>query len=430
MIRDNFVIKGDVCYSASLNELKCIKNGYLVCKDGLSEGVFDKLLPEYASFPLLDYSGMLVVPGMVDLHIHAPQFTFRGMGMDLELLDWLKTYTFPEEAKYADPDYARMAYRDFAGKMTNSATTRAVIFATVFKDSTIMLMDMLEKSGLKTYVGKVNMDMDAPDNLKEENAFHSAFDTVEWLKAIENRYQNTKPILTPRFLLSCSAKLMEELSEIQTQYGLPVQSHLSENPEEVEMVKKLYPDAEFYGDGYDKYGLFGNGVKTVMAHCVYSTDEEAKRLKDNQVFVAHCASSNMNLSSGIAPIRKYLNMGIKVGIGTDVAAGESESVFRAIADSIQVSKLYWRLADSSCQPLSFEEAFYLATVGGGEFFGKVGSFEKGYEFDAVVLDDYEMSGLNDFTVRNRLERAIYLEADATCIVKKFAGGREILIDKE
>ena len=428
MVKQNFVLKGDICYSPSLKELKCVKNGYLVCKDGICEGVFEKLLPEYIEFPLIDCSGMLVVPGMVDLHIHAPQFTFRGMGMDLELLDWLKTYTFPEETKYADVDYSRMAYREFAHTMKNSATTRAVVFATVHREATVMLMDLLEETGLITYVGKVNMDSDAPDDLREESAEISAFDTVGWLEDIEGRYVRTKPIITPRFLPSCSEKLLNELKEIREKYDLPVQSHLSENPDEVALVKKLFPKAAFYGDGYDRYGLFGKEAKTVMAHCVYCTDDEVERIYNNGVFVAHCPTSNMNLSSGIAPIRRFLEKGIKVGLGTDVGAGECESVFRAIGDTIQVSKLYWRMASKDCAPLSFAEAFYLATAGGGEFFGKVGKFEKGFEFDAVVVDDYELSGLNEIPIISRLERAIYLEADNKYIYKKYVGGNEIDLD--
>ncbi len=428
MINDNFVIKGDICYSKSLTDLECIKNGYLVCKDGVSEGVFEKLPAEYIDFALIDCSGMLVLPGMVDLHIHAPQFTFRGIGMNLELLDWLKTYTFPEEIKYKDPDYARVAYRDFVKKMKKSATTRAVVFSTIHRQSTEMLMEMLEESGLITYVGKVNMDREAPKALKENDAETSLEETVAWLSDISGKFPHTKPIITPRFLISCTDELLEGLGKVAREYDLPVQSHLSENPEEVKLVHELFPTASCYGDGYDMYGLFGKDVKTVMAHCVYSTDEEVDRILNNGVFVAHCPTSNMNLASGIAPIRKYLNLGIKVGIGTDIGAGESESMFRALCDAIQVSKLYSRLVDKAYKPLAFEEAFFLATMGGGEFFGKVGSFEKGYEFDAVIIDDFELSGLNDFPLRSRLERAVYLEADTMYLSKKFVKGREVKAD--
>ena len=423
---NSFVIKGDICWSKDRKQLATFENSYLVCADGISQGVFRKLPEEYAALPLLDYRGKLVIPGMVDLHIHAPQYAFRGLGMDMELLDWLKTYTFPEEAKYAELAYADKAYGIFADRMKNSATTRACIFATVHRGATILLMDKLEAAGLVTYVGKVNMDRDAPEDLREPSAEYSAFDTFGWLNSIQGRYRNTMPILTPRFLPSCSDYLLSELREVREAYDLPIQSHLSENPGEVELVHKLFPKAAFYGAGYEHFGLFGGQCKTVMAHCIYSGWEEIDLIKKNGVYVAHCPASNMNLSSGIAPIRKYLNLGIHVGLGSDVAGGESESIFRAITNAVQVSKLYWRLVDQSCPPLSFEEGFYLATVGGGEFFGRVGSFDPGFEFDAVILNDGELCLSNDLTIEQRIQRDVYLQADSSCIIAKFARGRRIL----
>lgn len=422
----SFVIKGDICWSRNIKELNSSAESYLVCIDGRSAGVFTELPEEYKDLPMLDYSGKLVIPGMVDLHIHAPQYAFRGLGMDLELLDWLKTYTFPEEAKYADMEYAEKAYGIFVDSLKNSATTRASVFATVHRAATILLMDKLEEAGLVCYVGKVNMDRDATDDLREPSAEYSAFDTFGWLNGIQGRYENTMPILTPRFLPSCSDQLLNELHEVREAYDLPIQSHLSENPGEVELVHELFPKAAFYGAGYEHFGLFGGDCKTVMAHCIYSGWDEIDLIKKNGVFVAHCPASNMNLSSGIAPIRKYLELGIHVGLGSDVAGGESESIFRAVSDAVQVSKLYWRLVDQRCQPLTFEEAFYLATVGGGEFFGKVGSFDPDYEFDAVVLDDRKLCLKNDLTIEQRLQRDVYLEADDDYIVAKFVRGRQII----
>lgn len=422
----SFIIKGDICWSKNMTQLAAAPDSYLVCADGRSAGVFPELPDEYRKLPLLDYTGNLVIPGMVDLHIHAPQYAFRGLGMDMELLDWLKTYTFPEEAKYADMEYADKAYGIFVDRMKNSATTRASVFATVHRGATILLMDKLEEAGLVTYVGKVNMDRDAPENLREPSADYSAFDTFGWINKIQGRYENTMPILTPRFLPSCSDYLLNELHEVREAYDLPIQSHLSENPGEVALVHELFPKAAFYGAGYEHFGLFGGSSKTIMAHCIYSGWDEIDLIRRNGVYVAHCPASNMNLASGIAPIRKYLEMGIKVGLGSDVAGGESESIFRAISDAVQVSKLYWRLVDQRCKPLSFEEAFYLATVGGGDFFGKVGSFDPGYEFDAVVLDDDELCLKNDLTIEQRIQRDVYLQADGSCIIAKFARGRQII----
>ena len=273
-------------------------------------------------------------------------------------------------------------------------------------------MDKLEETGLVTMVGKVNKDRNSPDYLREESYQISAKETVKWLSQVENKkYHNTYPILTPRFTPSCTDALMNELNKIQKKYNLPLQSHLSENPSEGEWVKTLCPWAEVYADAYAGFELFGKECPTIMAHCVYSDEKEIKMIKDRGVFVAHCPESNTNLSSGVAPIRRYLNEGIRVGLGSDAAAGSTENIFMAMTQAIQASKLRWRLLDSSLQPLTIEEVFYLATKGGGEFFGRVGSFEAGYEFDAVVLDDSRLEYPGELDVKKRLERLIYLSDD-------------------
>ncbi len=422
----SFILKGDICWNSSPDKLNTEKNSFLICVEGLSKGVFKSIPAEFSDLPVIDYTGMLIMPGMVDLHIHAPQYAFRGVGMDLELLDWLKTYAFKEEAKYSEIGYAEKAYEAFVENLKHSATTRASIFATIHREATLILMEKLEETGLITYVGKVNMDNDAPDYIREETAELSIRETLRWSIEAADRFKNTLPILTPRFLPSCSRELLIELSKLRKEYNLPVQSHLSENPEEIKLVLKLFPEAEFYAEGYEEFGLLGGGANAIMAHCIYCTDKEVELIKARGVYVAHCPASNMNLSSGIAPIRKYLEKGLKVGLGSDVAGGESESIFRAIADAVQVSKLYWRLVDPACRPLSFEEAFYLATCGGGGFFGKVGSFEEGYELDAIVIDDRKLDEGNSFSIKDRLQRAVYLEADKTSIVGKFVRGRRII----
>ena len=427
----DFVIKGHICYSQDKSTLKVYESSYLVCVNGKSKGIFENLPSEYKDLPLKDYGDKLIIPGMVDLHVHAPQYAFRGMCMDLELMDWLNQYTFPEEEKYTNLDYAKKAYSIFTKALKNSATTRACIFATRHRDATVLLMELMEETGLVSYVGKVNMDREASEALIEESAESSAYNTFGWINSVHNKFQNTKPILTPRFIPCCTDELMEELKQIQMTYGIPVQSHLSESPGEIEFVHFLRPNNEFYGDAYNDYDLFGKNddintdVKTVMAHCVWSTEKEVELMKKNGVFVAHCPASNMNLSSGIAPIRKYLDLDLKIGLGSDVAGGQSESIFRAITDTIQVSKMYWRHVNQACKPIVFSEAFFLATKGGGEFFGKVGSFESDYEFDAIVLDDSCLEHPQELTILQRLERAVYLSLDTQGICAKYVNGNQI-----
>ena len=431
-MKKDFIIKGNICQTKNPKELDLHKNAFVICVNGVSIGVFDAIPEEYNNLPLYDYGDSLVFPGMIDLHVHAPQFAFRGMCMDLELMDWLNQYTFPEEEKYENLDYAKKAYSMFVNALKSGATTRSCIFATRHRYATELLMEMMEESGLISYVGKVNMDREASEGLVEDSAEISAYNTFGWINAVKDKFQNTKPILTPRFIPCCTDKLMEELREIQMAYGIPVQSHLSESKGEIEFVKFLRPNNQFYGDSYNEYDLFGKNddintdVKTVMAHCVWSSDEEVDMMHKNGVFVAHCPASNMNLTSGIAPIRKYLDMGLNIGLGTDVAGGHSDSIFRAITDAIQVSKMYFRLVDETYKPLVFSEAFYLATKGGGAFFGKVGSFESGYEFDAVIMDDSVLVHPQNLSLAERMERAVYLGLDDKKIIAKYVAGKKII----
>ena len=218
---------------------------------------------------------------------------------------------------------------------------------------------------------------------------------------------------------------MEGLKKIQAESHLPVHSHLSENPQEAAWVAELCPDAEFYGDAYDRSGLFGGAdCPTIMAHCVYSDEREIARMKEKGVFIAHCPESNMNLSSGIAPVRRYLEEGMHIGLGSDVAGGSSENLFRAMSFAVQASKMRWRLTDQTEAPLTAEEVFYMASKGGGAFFGKTGSFENGYDFDAVVLDDSRLRSPRPLDVRSRLERMIYL-ADDREIRATFVSGQAL-----
>ena len=427
VLNRSFSIKGHICHTPGPNRLEIRENAFAVCEEGICKGIFDDLPEAYSGLELFDCTGKLVLPGLVDLHIHAPQFAYRGTGMDYELLDWLQQIAFPEESRYANPGYAAAAYDIFARKMKASATTRAVVFATLHAEATLILMDRMEQSGVVSFVGKVNMDRDAPDSLREKDACSAAEDTRKFIEeSLRRGYRRTKPIITPRFVPCCTDGLMEALGQLRKEYSLPVQSHLSENPGEVDLVRQLEPEAAFYGDAYDRHGLFGREGNTIMAHCVWSTPEETERMLENGVWVAHCPSSNMNIASGIAPVRRYLEKGLRVGLGTDVAGGTSESMFRAVTDAIQMSKMYWRHVDQDARPLTFPESLYLATKGSGSFFGKVGSFEEGYAFDALVLDDSTEPTARPLPVPDRLERAFYLGLDRQGIVMKFADSERVL----
>ncbi len=418
----DFILKGNLCYSEGPERLTTLASGYAVCVEGECRGAFAALPAQYANLPLVDAGDALVMPGMNDLHLHAPQFAYRGLGMDLELIEWLNTRAFPEESKYADLAYAARAYALFTEAVRRSATTRMCCFATLHAPATLLLMEQLEAAGFYGYVGKVSMNRNAPGNLCELGD-QAALDCETWLAQAQQRFAHVKPIITPRFIPSCTDALMASLGALLRRTGAPLQSHLSENRKEIRWVEQLCPDATSYADAYDRHGMLT--PNTVMAHVVYPEADEIELLRDRGVMVAHCPASNTNISSGIAPVRKLLKAGVRVGLGTDVAGGQTIDMFRAITDAVQASKLYWRLIDQRQRPLTLAEAFYLATAGGGAFFGKVGTFLPGYAFDAIVVDDSGLPHPQPLSVSERLERALYLPGECA-IVRKYVNGEVML----
>lgn len=420
MSKPSFILHGDIAYSKPDRSLTCQKDGYLVVVDGLVKGVYPSLPKEYAGLPLHDHAGRLIVPGLSDLHVHAPQYGFRGNGMDLKLLEWLNTYTFPEEAKYQDLSYADKAYQIFADDLRKTFTTRACIFATLHKEATLALAKKLSSTGLIAYLGLVEMDRNSPDYLRFPSAKKALEDTEAYLKEIKD-IPNIFPILTPRFTPSCTDELMEGLGEMKKKYHLPVQSHLDENPSEVAWVKELAPWSSSYADAYDRFGMLEDSI---MAHCVYLNEEEKALLLSRGTYVAHCPDSNINLTSGIAPIKEYLGKGMHVGLGSDVAGGTHLNLFYQASLAIQMSKarvLY--LGDKA--PLNAEEAFYLATLGGGSFFGKVGSFLEDYEADILVLDDLKSyPSIKDLSILDRVERFLYF-GEESALKEKYVAGHPI-----
>lgn len=417
-----YLLHGDLCFSKDRMRIETMENGYMHIRDGKIIELYETVPANLFSLERKDYHGKIVLPGMVDLHLHAPQYAYRGTKMDLPLLDWLNINTFPEEAKYENVSYAKAAYTNFVEDLKESPTTRAVIFATLHKEATLELMALLEGSGLSTMVGKVNMDRNSPDYLTEHSAEESLENTKAWLREIPKDYRNCRPILTPRFTPTCSDSLLEGLGRLMAEEGLPLQSHLSENKAEIAWVKELCPDTKNYGESYDRYGLLGN---TVMAHCVHTEEDELRLLMERGTTIVHCPQSNTNLQSGVAPIKHFLNKGAKVGLGTDVAGGANLSMFRAITDAIHASKLRNCLLREEDSALTLSEAFYMATLSGGRFFGKVGSFLPGYEADFLVFSRKRKS-VREESLLERLEMLLYTEKELFRMDAKFVQGRQIL----
>lgn len=416
------ILKGNLIFTKTAEEFTELKESYIVVENGKIIEVGKELNKKYKDSHILDYGDNLIIPGFIDMHVHASQFSNRGLGLDEELLPWLDTYTFPEESKFEEEEYAKKVYSRFVKELWKYGTTRSVIFATIHNESTNILMKLLDDAGLGAFVGKVNMDRNSPEFLIEDTE-ESLRDTEKWLNQHRDVDSIVKPIITPRFVPSCTGKLMEGLGDLAERYDVPVQSHLSENIGEIDWVKELHPDSKDYASVYKEYKLLGQ-QPTIMAHCVHNTDDEIKLMAENNVFVAHSPISNLNLSSGIAPIRKFLDAGVNVGLASDVSGGHSISMMDVISSTIQSSKMRWLYLDKEHEPLTVSEAFYLSTKGPGKFFGNVGSFEVGNDFDALVIDDNNIKDINSRSLTERLQRFLHIGDDRN-IIDRYVVGKKL-----
>lgn len=414
------IYKADIVHTPTWGEMETIKDGYVVVEDGKVIAVQKELSEEQKDVELIDYSGKLLMPSFTDLHLHAPQYANMGLGMDLELLPWLNTYTFPEEEKYSEKAYAEHMFKHLIQDLYKYGSLRSVIFSSLDADATIMLMEMMEKTGLSAFIGKVNLDRNGTETYVEDTE-QSITDTIKVLEEFKSKSGRVQPIITPRFIPTCTNEIMEKLAEIADERDLAVQTHLNENRSEVEWVKELVPESTNYLNAYDIRGTLRES-KTIMAHSIYNTEDELNVLADKQIYVAHCPSSNINLMSGVAKTRKMIDHGIPVGLGSDVSGGDSLNMTDNIVDAIKASKLLGVLGGDMEDIISIEEAFFLATRGSGSFFGDTGAFEPGFNFDAIVVDDETINvRLGEPSVKERLEMFVY-KGDERNIVERILEG--------
>lgn len=416
------IIKGDIIYSPKLGELVTLPHGALLLDD---DGVLRDILPtppESADAEIVDYGDALVMPSFVDMHLHAPQYPMLGLGMDLPLMEWLNTYTFKNEARFADTDYARRVYRRLANDLITGGTTRVCMFSSLHTDATLILMEELECAGVTGCVGKVNMDRNS-GNVLRETTEESRRETLRWLDACGD-FKYVKPILTPRFTPSCTDELMAWLGALAEERGLYVQSHLSENGDEIAFVKELHPDCAQYWETYAKYGLWKD--HTVMAHCVHSDAREREALLRHNIAVAHCAGSNINICSGVAPIRTMLREGVWVTLGSDIAGGAILAMNRVITMSIRASKILYMQTEGEDAFLTVDEGYYLGSTAGHRWFGAEGGFARDMPLHAIVVDDGVLvEPVRELTLRERFERSIYL-MDKSAIRAVWSEGRRVV----
>lgn len=327
----------------------------------------------------------------------------NGLGLDLPLLQWLETYTFPLEAAYNDNDFARKVYESVVRRTINCGTTLAAYFATNYKDSSLILAEEVIRQGQRALIGKTCSNASSPPYYIETTK-DSLRDTETFINGVINLQSPlVKPIVTPRFALSCTSELMTGLAKLASKYDLHIQSHLSENCDEIAAVKRIFKK-NTYTEVYEDSNLLTS--KCIMAHGVHLEDAELKLLKKYGTAIAHCPTSNTNLRSGLCDVRRLWNAGIKVGLGTDVSGGHNTSMLIAIQDALSVSlnlntiktqnilgtgQIQHPESDSNrnYEPLLYKHALYLATLGGANALSLdniCGNFAVGKDFDALLID--------------------------------------------
>ena len=415
------VLLGNLVFAPALGELTTLPHGALLLRDDGTIADVCAAAPAHCDAEVFDYGDALIMPSFADMHLHAPQYPMLGMGMDLPLLDWLSTYTFRTEARFADTEYARRTYRRLARELITHGTTRVCMFSSLHTDATLILMEELERVGVTGLVGKVNMDRNSGDVLRESTE-ESKRETLRWLDACSD-FCRVRPILTPRFTPSCTDELMDWLGRLAAERGLYVQSHLSENESEIALVASLHPDCAQYWETYRKYGLWKD--HTVMAHCVHSDAREREAIRESGVCVAHCADSNVNICSGVAPVRTMLREGLNVVLGSDIAGGAQLAMNQVVTMSIRASK-FRCIADAEEDYLTVEEGYYLGSNAGHRYFGAGDGFRPGDALHAIVVDDGAFAEpARELTLRERFERSIYL-MDAPSIRVVWSEGRKVV----
>ena len=370
-----------------------------------------------------------------DTHIHASQFPNAGLFGNTTLLEWLQEYTFPLESSFSSLSRAQHVYNRVITRTLAHGTTTAAYYATIHAPATNLLSTLCLLYGQRAKIGRVCMDHKTfnPSYYRDESveaAISATEETIAHCASIDPKRGLVEPIITPRFAPSCTSASLHRLGALAKKYELPIQTHIAENPNEVKLIEQMFPDCKSYTDVYVKHNLLTS--RTVLGHAIWLNEEEKQTVKDHRASISHCPVSNSYLSSGLCPVRSYLDLGVKVGLGTDVSGGWSGSVLVAAREALGVSRVLASVEENKAQDtkkvaeksneevaqemglldttaeksksddtnrlkLSVEEALHLATVGGAKCLNledRIGTFEVGKEFDAqmVVCGDFSLGG--------------------------------------
>lgn len=400
------VFQGTAFMSKSPIEIYILKD-HLFCVN--ESGRIEKVVaPEDAKYQtILDVNqdklqrlkeGQYILPGFVDLHVHAPQWAQTGTALDIPLYDWLNTYTFPLEAKFSDLDFAQKVYQDGVSTLLANGTTTALYFATVHKEASLLLAQICAEKGQRGLVGKVVMDN--PDQTSEiyrdVNTQTALKDTEEFILAVNDLSRKTKqgvyPVVTPRFIPSCTDDALRGLGELAAKYDTYIQSHCSESDWEHGYVQDRFQKNDAFA--LHDFGLLRE--KSVMAHCNFLNDEDADLFRETGTAVCHCPISNAYFANSVIPIAHLHSKGVEIGLGSDISGGFSPSLYDNARQAVISSRMLedgvntTLPADERGVPnsrITINEAFYFATAGGGESLSMpIGRLTENYAWDVQIID--------------------------------------------
>lgn len=406
-----------------------LKKNWITAQDGLDRLKFIRLR-----------KGEFLIPGFIDTHTHAVQYTNVGVGQQYELLDWLKNVTFVEEERYSSDPYAQRIFEKVVKRLLNSGTTTCSYFSSIHLSAAKVLSNVCFEMGQRAFIGKCNMDRNETfESYKEDSAEESLKDTIELIDYVRQHCvpgeahctstplkdppvtkpesvhrspcitpgQSTalvQPILTPRFAISCTDELLRRLGELlQSDPGLRLQTHLCESKSEISFTKSLFPNIDTYTGIYDEFRLLT--PRTILAHCIHLDPREIELIKQRECGLSHCPSSNFNLRSGICQVKSLLDEGIeKIGLGTDVSGGHGLGMLSCIRDGMIATKALAfehhglkETPDVEKGLLSIKNLFYLATLGGArvcDLEEQVGNFRVGKEFDGMIVQTGLVPGVS------------------------------------
>lgn len=396
-------IRSQIFHFLSKEKYQFYEDGLIITKDGYIEdlGKYEDLESLWsARVKIIDERDKILMPGFIDGHIHGVQTeVMASYGTDL--LQWLQNYTFPYESKFLDKEFATEASQFFFQQLLRNGTTTAAIYPSVHSGSLEAIMEEALKLNMRILSGKTNMDRNAPDPLCEETQ-HTFLEGEDLIRKYDGQGR-LNYMLTPRFAITSSSEQLQQLQQLKEKYPhIGVQTHISEDLEEIDSTKKLFPERKDYLDVYEYYGLVVKN--TLLGHGIHFSNDEWNRVKERRASLVHCPSSNLFLGSGLFDLKRAWEMDIPLALGSDVGGGTSFSMLKTAATAYQVAALRGYKATAL-------QLFYLLSLGGAKAIGlddKIGNFEQGKEADFILIDSSQVDLVHKrLKVCNSIEEKLF-----------------------